>query len=331
MKKRLVTLQDVNQVIFEDPSLNLIVHDFKKTYGVKAGREIVVKLGTGELVCRVDTSTGKHTAKQAVEWLEAWQHGDCRYFGIEGKDGPVKDAEVDPATLSKITGISLELFSLKREKVLEDLAYIDKQIARVKARGLSAVAAPPSSVKIARPSATARLPAFTSLIGTPLFKHLTQLGQQMYGSDHSTFRADGFDIPMATLPAAVAFCNASHCQLCSAELAPRARHAGEMPFLISKEGLQSLVENEQDHGLDYHLRAAFDIGHQVGHLVGEKLVELGIAELVMLQNARTGRIVRGIRLSDYATPDWVETEIMSTLGAAVIEPLSNRTDFQRTP
>src|SRR5262249_18787221 len=72
-------------------------------------------------------------------------------------------------------------------------------------------------------------------------------------------------------PAAVIFAATSKCKVCSPNLPPHASHNGCLPFLISKESIDSLINNQQDHGLDYHLRIAFRVEHQVAHFVGSVL------------------------------------------------------------
>ncbi|UCV01863.1 DNA cytosine methyltransferase [Dechloromonas denitrificans] len=158
-----------------------------------------------------------------------------------------------------------------------------------------------SVASVAGPRATtltrsAPLPRITSLVDTEIESELTSLGTKILGGDNTTFSRQGFSVPNATLPAALIFAASKACPVCSSEKAPFGVHAGEIPFLISKENLHSLQENGQDHGLDYHLRALFNIPHQVGHLVGEQLAELGLVELVTVVNQRTGRRVRGMRL-----------------------------------
>ncbi len=64
--------------------------------------------------------------------------------------------------------------------------------------------------------------------------------------------------------------------------------------MISKDGTETLVTNDKDHGLDFHLRALLEINHQVAHIVGDELDRLGLAKIVDVVNERTGRTVRGI-------------------------------------
>ena len=158
---------------------------------------------------------------------------------------------------------------------------------------------PSTSPKLAR---STPLRCVKSVSGTKVSAELTEIGQRFLGRDDAYFSRLGFSIPTATLPAALMFAADRSCPVCSPSFAPFCSHKDEIPFLISKEDLNSLRENEQDHGLDYHLRAAFGIPHQVGHLVGEQLSELGLVDLVMLKNERTGRNVRGMRLREVWTP-----------------------------
>ena len=98
------------------------------------------------------------------------------------------------------------------------------------------------------------------------------------------------------LPAAIIFARAENCPVCSKHLPPHAEHGGSMPCLISKDDISTLISNENDHGLDYHLRVAFGVEHQIGHAVGELLSMLDLVELRLSENVRTGRKVRSLAL-----------------------------------
>ena len=139
------------------------------------------------------------------------------------------------------------------------------------------------------------IPRIRAPLPLNVIRELNSLAIEL-GEVANLFRLKGFEIPSATLPLALILANAKLCPVCSQDYEPKARHHGEMCFLISKEGNDSLIENEQDHGLDYHLRAVMGLERQVGHFVGERLAELGFVELVALQNPRTGRSVRGMRV-----------------------------------
>ena len=95
------------------------------------------------------------------------------------------------------------------------------------------------------------------------------------------------------LAAALALAATDECVLCDASRAPFGRHNGFMPFLISKVSLESLAWKHKDHGLDYHLRKVFRFESETAHFVAENLEQLGLAEMVTLENDRTGRRVRG--------------------------------------
>jgi DNA (cytosine-5)-methyltransferase 1 len=140
------------------------------------------------------------------------------------------------------------------------------------------------------------LPIIEPIVRTEIEAELTKIGQALLGRSGPTFTRQGFSIPTAALPAALIFASERLCPVCSPALAPFCSHSDEMAFLISKDDVQSLRENGHDHGLDYHLRVAFGIPHQVGHLVGEQLAEIGMVNLVMLINVRTGRRIRGMQL-----------------------------------
>jgi hypothetical protein len=160
------------------------------------------------------------------------------------------------------------------------------------------ITAPPLPPTLTKISGLHRseLPTIRSIVDTSLELDLRAVGQELLGTSLGHFQRQGFSVPVSTLPAALIFASEVSCVVCSPDLRPRSCHNGEMAFLISKEDLDSLRQNEQDHGLDYHLRAILDIPHQVGHFVGEQLAELDLADLVMLTNERTGRRVRGMRV-----------------------------------
>jgi hypothetical protein len=73
---------------------------------------------------------------------------------------------------------------------------------------------------------------------------------------------------------------------------------------VSKDDVETLLVNENEHGLDYHLRSLFDVPAQCGHVVGEALSRAGLA-LVEVVNPRTGRKVRGMNVA--RCPPWVES------------------------
>jgi DNA (cytosine-5)-methyltransferase 1 len=126
----------------------------------------------------------------------------------------------------------------------------------------------------------------------------------------------GFRIPAFYLACAILFATESDCLVCRADLPPHRKHSGEIPFLISKDDLSSLLANEKDHGLDYHLRALDSGTHQVGHFVGEILEGLGLARAVTVQNSRTGRNVRGLQIEN--VPPSIE-QLRTPLRECVVE------------
>jgi DNA (cytosine-5)-methyltransferase 1 len=116
------------------------------------------------------------------------------------------------------------------------------------------------------------------------------------GEHCAYFKKASFTIPSAALPLALCLATAKQCPVCSPDSAPYGCHSGDFLYLISKEDCESLRVNEQDHGLDYHLRTLLGIDHQVAHLVGERLAELGRVDEVQILNERTGRKVRGFEV-----------------------------------
>lgn len=172
------------------------------------------------------------------------------------------------------------------------------------------------------------LPDIPSLVGSAIEAELTRVGERLLGISGSTFTRQGFIVPTAALPAALLFVSDRSCPVCSSDISPFGVHVGEMPFLISKDNLLSLKENGQDHGLDYHLRVAFDIRHQVGHLVGEQLADIGLVELVMTTNLRTGRSVRGMRLKK---SDAVSETVASMFRQALASKLTSNKIAAKNP
>ena len=120
-------------------------------------------------------------------------------------------------------------------------------------------------------------------------------------SDEKGIYYSGFYIPAYYLAAAILFASETDCVVCRGDLPPNCKHLGEIPFLISKEDLSSLTDNNKEHGLDYHLRALDSGPNQVGHFVGEILERLGLAQTAKIQNARTGRNVRGLLIDKVPT------------------------------
>jgi hypothetical protein len=130
--------------------------------------------------------------------------------------------------------------------------------------------------------------------------------------NHSTANVHGDDLlfesfrfPIVLISAAILFAGTSKCCICSPGLPPHGCHNGQIPFLISKDDITSLTENQQDHGLDYYLRVCFGIEHQVAHFVGTYLETIGFAKIDLLKNLRTGRRVRAIQLVIF--PLWAAT------------------------
>lgn len=69
-----------------------------------------------------------------------------------------------------------------------------------------------------------------------------------------------------------------------------------MPFLISKDGLDTLIDNGKDHGLDCHLRVIFGTRWEHVQPLVDILKHFNIAQEINEPNPRTGRIVRGYEL-----------------------------------
>lgn len=145
------------------------------------------------------------------------------------------------------------------------------------------------------------LPANSKIIEHLTRESLALINDQV-SCDESVISYSGFSIPLFYLAAAILFSTEDDCPVCREDLPPHREHRGEMPFLISKDDIASLQSNEKDHGLDYHLRSLDGCPHQVGHFVGEILEKIGCAETVTVKNPRTGRNVRGLRVSHVPKP-----------------------------
>lgn len=105
---------------------------------------------------------------------------------------------------------------------------------------------------------------------------------------------NGFTIPVSALALALLVITNEACCVCDNVVPPHGIHTGRMPFLISKDDTETLMANENDHGLDFHVRALLEINHEVAHLIGQELERLKIAVTADVINERTGRSVRGI-------------------------------------
>lgn len=144
-------------------------------------------------------------------------------------------------------------------------------------------------------------------IDAPIRKEMSRLSQQFIREKNfnsNNLIVEGFEIPIEAIVVAIILATENNCDICRCDLQPKGRHEGEMPFLISKEDASSLIMNENDHGLDYHLRSVLGINHQVAHFVGEVIEQLGLGKVVEMKNARTGRTVRGLHVG--AIPPQVE-------------------------
>ena len=111
-------------------------------------------------------------------------------------------------------------------------------------------------------------------------------------------------IPLEAIPLAILIATSKNCIICSVKNLPNGIHFNSIPFLIGKDDTASLLATENDHGLDYHLRALLGFDYQIGHFVGGILADLNYGELGVLVNPRTGRFVRGI--NKVFCPDWLE-------------------------
>jgi hypothetical protein len=136
---------------------------------------------------------------------------------------------------------------------------------------------------------------------------------------------DSISVPAAALPAALLVATERVCPVCRRDLEPLGTHDGTIPFLISKDDVETLLVNENEHGLDYHLRSLFGVASQCGHVVGEALSRAGLATLVEVVNPRTGRKVRGMTVA--RCPSWVEA-LRPVLFDAVRAQASRRTRVQ---
>lgn len=126
--------------------------------------------------------------------------------------------------------------------------------------------------------------------------------------------ANGIRVPLEAFALVPVIVGLKDCPVCSTDLAPNANHSHEMPLLISKDDTQSLVKNDNDHGLDYHLRCLLGLDHQVAVTVADKMIAEDLAVDVTVINPRTGRRVRGLKLTEAAS---VSADIRATVIAAI--------------
>jgi DNA (cytosine-5)-methyltransferase 1 len=116
--------------------------------------------------------------------------------------------------------------------------------------------------------------------------------------DDGAIFVDGFRIAPSLLPLAVLLITSDECPLCDCTRSPHGTHLGHMPFLISKDGSDSLLVKHKDNGLDFHLRRLTGIEHQCAHFVGGILEKMGRGRVLKMLNPRTGRKVLGIELTN---------------------------------
>ena len=153
----------------------------------------------------------------------------------------------------------------------------------------------------ARQSVALRIPEaapYVEPLSGPLLELFEAAGRELVGpkqgASHARIKLEGFEVPFACIPVALAVASFNECPFCRHDLAPHRVHAGSIPFLISKESTDSLPSREKDHGLDYHLRMLLGIDHQCAHLIGDLIAELRLGSVAMIVNPRTGRKVRGL-------------------------------------
>ncbi|MBY0232549.1 MAG: DNA cytosine methyltransferase [Gemmataceae bacterium] len=115
-------------------------------------------------------------------------------------------------------------------------------------------------------------------------------------------RAEGFMLPAHLIACALLFATERECPLCDPAREPYGRHHGSIPFLISKDGIDTLLVRGKDHGLDYHLRAVSGLTHECAHIVGRIVERSGLGFVEDVVNPRTGRKVTGLRVSACPAP-----------------------------
>nr|WP_238587649.1 DNA cytosine methyltransferase [Caenimonas sp. SL110] len=158
----------------------------------------------------------------------------------------------------------------------------------------AAVDAPPSGAFLQRAVHSSGVPTLDARLRAELrAAFAAEIGDDKYLLPEVVL--DNLPVPSEAFPVALILLTQKGCSICNAGRAPFGEHLGVMPFLISKDELRSLELNENDHGLDYHLRALLSVDHQIAHVVGEQLVALGFGSADLVTNPRTGRTVKGIR------------------------------------
>lgn len=171
-----------------------------------------------------------------------------------------------------------------------------------------------------RPPAPAPAPDLAPLSKeTEVYRELTRISRQIANKlppGDDSLRVEGLTIPIAALGIGLLVATEADCPVCRRDSPPHGEHQREIPYLISKDGTETLVTRGKDHGLDYHLRAMLGIDHQCGHFVGEAIAEAGLGKDVMMVNLRTGRRVRGV--SGVSCPpqlDRIRSEVFTALGS----------------
>ena len=117
-----------------------------------------------------------------------------------------------------------------------------------------------------------------------------------YNSSENAIAVDGLSIGLRFIEQTIAVLKQSECPICNKLIAPFGNHTNGICLLKSKSDLNSLLVKKKDNGLDFHLRMLTGEDVSMVNEVAEVMEKLDLITIVKLQNPRTGKMVKAIRL-----------------------------------
>jgi DNA (cytosine-5)-methyltransferase 1 len=129
------------------------------------------------------------------------------------------------------------------------------------------------------------------ITGTP---SLDFTKSKYFDKERKLFVVKKIDVTMEKVKIAYDLLRKSDCAICNRHEPPYGNHLGSLNLLISKSDIQSLVGNGNDNGLDFHLRVITNDDYRYANEVALILEDLGVVNIVPLQNPRTGKMVKSI-------------------------------------
>jgi len=117
---------------------------------------------------------------------------------------------------------------------------------------------------------------------------------KFFDKERNLFFVDKTEVPIEKLEVAYDLLTKNDCNICNFHKPPYGNHVGSMSLLISKSDVQSFVSNGNDNGLDFHLRVITKDDKRFANEVALILEDLGLFDILSVQNPRTGKMVKSI-------------------------------------